>query len=420
MSNFWKQKVARESVENAADDNLSNIETPEENLESNLEELASEDAALDGLMSDGATLNEDMAKTEDAVEAADEALDQGEELSEFEAETKEIGQESIRRRWGIQRTRVARESFRGGRGATKIARESWQDTLKDLWKRFIELVETILAKAKDQWLKITNVGKSASKRGKKYKEVIAKLGSKAKKDNIGGSWMSKLAIDNKFDAENSVGIAVTMLGGAAGASTIQSLIDNAITVVGKTTDGKTEFTQQGSDELKLPAKAAKNIKSLPGMEDGQAYAVIALPGNAYFQQGEREIGGHKFASMQYINAGDKVEEKEVSTPSTADLRKYADQLEKMGNSYEKVLKDFRKIDEKMKKLKDEAKKAVAAFDKSEDENRDALRGARQAANAAVSCGQVYNKMFNSTVRVVISGLSGYIGAGIGAYEKAKN
>lgn len=430
MSNFWQKKVAQESAETAGhDDNISNIESPEENLETQLTELASEDAQLDTLMRDGETLNADMAKTEDAIDTAADAMDEGEELSETQAESLEIGQESIRKRWGITNARVARESFRNGRGATRIAHEGWKDNLKDLWKRLLAFVEQMINKGKDLKLKVMNVGKSAVARAKKYDDQLGNLGSKKKKDTISGGWMSKLAIEGKVDVTKSADIAVDMVTGgkASGAIlAVGAMIDAAAAFAVADNDGELKYT--GADGAKeFSGEAAKKLKVLPGFEaegDGAItpHKVFALPGGGYIQAADKELGSGEdkvtLVMVNFFQSGEKVEDSDIPTPASGDLRKANSQLKKIGENYEKVLKDFRKQDEGINKLKDAIKKTVDNFDKSKDEDRTHLRNARTAANGALVTAQNLSKAMHSTVRGVLSGLTGYIGTGIGAYEKA--
>lgn len=431
MSNFWQQKVAQESAAVAGhDDNISNIESPEENLETQLTELGSEDAKLDELMRDGDTLNSDMEKTEDAIDEAAEAMDEGEELSETQAESLEIGQESIRKRWGIANARVARESFRNGRGATKIAHESWKDNLKDLWKRLLAFLENMLNRAKDLKLKVMNVGKSAVARSKKYDEVLTKLGGKKKSEKISGGWMGKLAIEGQVDADKAGQIAVDLVSGGKSESAIRALtaqVEAAAKLTVADNDGELQFS--GADGAKeFSGEVAKKLKVLPGFEaDGDGaitpHRVYALPGGGYIQSAAKLLDageGKKQAMVMatYFASGEKVDGNDIPTPSVADARKANSQLKKIGENYEKVLKDFRKQDEAMTKLKDAVKKTVDNFDKSKDEDRNHLRNARQIANGALVSMQAANKAVHATVRSVLTGLTGYIGATIGAYEKA--
>lgn len=431
MSNFWKQKVAQESAAVAGhDDNISNIEAPEENLETQLTELATEDAQLDELMRDGDTLNTDMEKTEGAIEDAAEAMDEGEELSETQAESLEIGQESIRKRWGITNARVARESFRNGRGATRIAHESWKDNLKDLWKRLLAFIEQMVNRAKDLKLKVMNVGKSAVARSKKYEEALTKLGSKKKNDTISGGWMGKLAIEGKVEVEKSAQIAVDLVSGGKTETAIKALTDQVQAAASYSvadSDGELKFSQ-GEQAKEFSGEVAKKLKVLPGFEaegDGAItpHKVFALPGGGYIQSAAKnlDVGGGNTSSLvmaSYFASGEKVEENDIATPSVGEARKANSQLKKIGENYEKVLKDFRKQDEAMSKLKDAVKKTVDNFDKSKDEDRNHLRNARQIANGALTSMQAANKALHSTVRSVLSGLTGFIGATIGAYEKA--
>ncbi|WP_201790587.1 hypothetical protein, partial [Escherichia coli] len=182
MANFAKTRAARESMEAADEviDGISNVEPAEENLDVQLADVASIDGQLDQLETDGETLAADTERTEDAIEQAEEAVANGEEMPEEAVALHEVAQESIARRWNLERTKLARESYRRGRGMTAAAQEGWKETLKGLYERFIQFCKEVIAKIKDLKLKYFNVGKTAQKRAKKYQEMIRKLGKQDK------------------------------------------------------------------------------------------------------------------------------------------------------------------------------------------------------------------------------------------------
>lgn len=430
MSNFMKRKIARESIESDVElDGLTNVEQPEENLETQLSELADEDSQLDQLMTDGDVLAEDTEVAERHVEIAERAEEDGEELSETAAAAIEVAQESIRRRWAISSPRVARESFRAGRGATRVATESWKDTLKDLWKRFLELVQAAIDKGHDLLLKITNVGKSAVARSKKYEKAIDNLGSK-KKDEISGGFVTKLAMDGKFEPVASMDTAKALVTGGkakAMAEAAGKMIVGAAKYSVVAADGQDpKVVDLDGKEVSLPSKVSGKIKTLPGLEPEEggttSYSVMALPGNNYIQYGKKELnvaeGKSDFHTVVvFLAAGDQADETTAKTPTGAELRAANGALKSIGEGYEKILKDFRSLNDNMKKAKSEVQKAVDKFDRSKEENRDYLRNARTIAQDALRSCQATNKAVHTTVRNVISGLSGYIGAGIAAYER---
>ncbi|ANZ48358.1 internal head protein [Erwinia phage vB_EamM_Caitlin] len=423
MANFAQRKVARESIEgsNPNDiDGLSNVEPGHENLDTQLAEMVSEDAMLEQLEGDGETLTADIDRTEAAVGAADEAEANGEELSEESIAHTEVAQESIRRRWGLDVPKVARESFRRGRGMTKAAGEGWKDTLKGLWERFIELVKSVINKIKDVKLKYINVGKSAQARAKKYQAAIRTLGKK-NKEEIGGGWISKLSIEGKFDVDQSVALAKDVTGGKAKAaiSAMQHQTGNVVAVVQKTADGETEAFSFGDAKVELFGTAASKLQNLPEFENGESQKLMALPGNAYIQSGTKSIHGTTFTAIAFMSTGDATEEKDIATPDSSKLSNAAAALDVIGKGFEKVLLDFRAYDTEVAKLVTAAEKAKAALDKgNENENaRNELSAARSAADQSVKNYQTLHRGVSYVANTVISGLNGYIGAGIGAYGK---
>lgn len=422
MSNFVQRRVARESAGSDNNiDSLSAIVPVEENLDQQLAELTSEEAGIDALSQDGDVLGSDIERTEAAVDAASEAQTQGEELSEETVNNVEVAQESIRRRWGCTGTRVATESFRRSRGRTAAACESWKDTLKDLYKRFVEFLKTVKNKIKDLRLKYFNVGKTAQSRSKAYIERLRKLGKK-KNDNISGSFITKLSVDGKFDLDDSIAIAQAVSAGGKAKNVmdkVKTLAEAATVAMSKVGDDY-KFTSGGSD-FELFGNASTKLSALPQFEDdkGDLGKVKALPGNAYLQSAGKTLAdsSEKYFILGFTTTGENNTEKQIDTPASGLLSKAATAMGKIGKDYEKLLQDFRNYDSELDKLEAAAEKAAANFDKAtEDGARKSLSAARTVADAAVRNHQTAFRAANHAVRTVIDGLNGYVGAGIGAYE----
>ncbi|HBZ6190127.1 TPA: hypothetical protein ML355_004956, partial [Salmonella enterica subsp. enterica serovar Kentucky] len=155
--------------------------------------------------------------------------------------------------------------------------------------------------------------------------------------------------------------------------------------------------------------------------NGDASKLLALPGNAYVQSGTKELaGGHKFTAVAFMSTGDASDDKDVKTPSVSEMAGAASSLESIGKGFEAVLKDFRAYDAEIAKLQQAAEKAANALNSEKDESKwDGLRNARQAADQSVKNYQTLNRAVSYVANTVISGLNGYLGAGIGAYEKSK-
>ncbi|MGL5397273.1 MAG: hypothetical protein ACRDBQ_18650 [Shewanella sp.] len=446
MANFVKRQTARESVESENQiDGLSNVESEQDNLETQLSELSSQDSELEQLDQDQEVLSTDIQRTNDHVDQAVEARENGEELSEQTVASAEVAQESIRKRWELNVARVARESYRRGRGRTAAAESSWKETLKGLWERFLQLLKEIKNKIKDFKLKYINVGKTAVKRGKKYKEILRGLGKK-EKDEIGGGFVSKLAIEGKYDVEQSIAIGKDVttgkVKGAVAALTKQA--SESSVVVNKAADGEFKASKavgesvgpytgggnrQGNtyegeftkfDDVPLFGTAASKLSNLPEFEDGEGSKLYALPGNAYIQFGSKKLaGGIDFTAVAFMATGDKVDDATIPTPDVSKMSAAAAALEAIGGGFEKILQDFRSYDNELDKLERAAEKAARALDKADDANRDALTAARSAADQAVKNYQTFNRAVNHTANSVLAGLNEMIGAGIAAYSKSK-
>lgn len=426
--NFMQKRAARESIESEVTDaGLSNISTGEDNLDVQLTEVAPLDQQFDALASDGEVLSADTERTEAAIDTAESALGEGEEMKEEEIAPLVVAGESIRRRWNLETPQVARESFRRGRGLTRSACEGWKENLKKLWQAFIEMVKTVIRKAKELKLKYFNVGKSAVKRAKGYEEALKKLGSKKNKDEISGGFVDKLSIEGKFDAEASASIAKEACTGKA-KEAINKLAQQAdkaaLFVVSAAEGNEATFTDPAGGNIAMFGTAGTKLRVLPQFEDATGIEKIqtihALPGNAYIQVADRDLntkaGKDSLLVVAFTTTGDANDEKAVPTPDAGKLRAATSNLKAIGEGFEKVLKDFDAYDKELEKLEKAADKASKAFDKATDEgDRTLLSNARTIADQAVRNYQALNRGVQHVGRTVIAGLSGYIGAGIGAY-----
>lgn len=422
--NFSQKRAARESIESTADDSvidgLSNVTTAEDNLDVQLAETSSLDGQLDQLDKDQDTLAADTTRTEGAIDQADEAIANGEEMPEEAIAHAEVAQESIRNRWGIDRQKLARESYRRGRGMTVAAQEGWKETLKDLWKKFIDFCKMVIGKIKDVKAKYLNVGTTAVKRAKAYQNALRSLGKK-NKEEISGGWVNKLAIEGSFNPEGSIAIAKdATTGKAKGAiAALSKQADETAIYVAKTAEGGATAAISAKEAVELFGTAATKLKNLPQFENGEGQKLLALPGNAYIQSGSKSLsGGVEFTAVGFMSTGDSVEDKKVATPDASKLSAATAGLSTIGTGFEAILKDFRGFDAEVDKLLAAAEKASEAFDKADEKaDHDALSAARQAADQAVRNYQTINRAVGYVANTVISGLSGYIGAGIGAYGK---
>lgn len=420
--NFKQRQAARESVANEdTNAGLSNITSGEDNLDVQLADVSPLDTELDQLAGDAEVLSDDTTRIERAIDSAQVAIDSGEEVPESELTPDIVAGESIRRRWKLESRKVARESYRRGRGLTKAAQEGWKETLKGLWESLVDLIKAAIKKIKELKLKYFNVGKSAVKRAKSYEERLKKLGTKKNKDEISGSFVNKLSVNGAFDLNGSIATAKAAFSGKikAAISTLESSAAAATAYTVAAADGNATFT--GPEKVELFGSAGSKLKSLPAFEDDATSAqnVLSLPGNAYIQSGTKKLGDADYVAIAFTTTGDANDEKKIPTPGSNDLRSACGALKVTGEGFEKVLKDFDSFDTQMGKLEKAAEDVAKKFDKATEEaDREALNNARRIADQNVRNYQTLNRAVHYLGRTVIAGLSGYIGAGIAAYGKA--
>lgn len=417
---YFHRKLAREALqeESMVPDSV-NLESPDENLETQLAELPSAEAELDQMDAAAEVLEDDIAAVETHVDMADDAVDQGEELSEDVVKEIEVAQESIRRRYGLSVAKVGAESFRNGaRGATKVAQESWQDTLKGLWEKFLELCKAAINKVKELKLKYLNAGKSAVNASKKYREAMKKLGTEKSKEEISGDFISKLAINRQFDIDKSIEIAKTLSGkmSAAAAGFAREVSSVAETV--KLVDGKP--VRGDGKEVDFGGVTAK-ISQLSSVDNAdQVYGINAFPGDVYVQQAKIKKGEVEWLDIAVLDGGSKPDATTIPTPSHQQIDRAISGLAQVGTGFEKTLQDFRGYDDGLAKLEKAAEKLVDDYHKkTEDAEREAADVLRQQANAEVRKYKAVNSLARKVNGNVIKGLNGYIKAAMGAYKKAK-
>lgn len=418
MSNFWQQKVARESAEAEQADMMTTF-----SIFGDLDSDAftppdgSETVSLE---KDGETLASDMA---DSVELEDKIAEKdGEDMSEEAAEAVELAQESIRRRWGIQRSCLAQESSRvDGRERRVLARESISDTIKGLWERFIEWLKQIRDTLKDYWISFTNKGKTLNKKGKQFLDACSKLGEKTD-DTISGDFIVKLSVNNKFIGNDATEInnAITT---ASTCATNQKDVFEAAAGIATSLTKKTLYSQ---------ADLGRNKEEIDRLVDNT------------FLSGKKELHfvGNKVLlveedSFVLTDLSNSAPASSINTPSTDGVKAACKNMMLIGQKLEKHLKDFRAANaarDKLIKHADEMSKHFKAFENGRTENIGAsdeefteieksLSGVKDAAkrltSRVTSLGNVLSKAEKHTWSELASGISGYVKACFSAYKKKK-
>ena len=145
-------------------------------------EATEETAAMDDAQATVEEISESMDEVQDITENVIEPADQGEGLSEGEAASVEALFRSVNRRCGLRSSRrsstmPAKEQFGNKatrRQATRIAKESAWDKIKELWERFKTWLLQIWEKTKGWFGTISNSAGGIAEAFKKLKESLEK------------------------------------------------------------------------------------------------------------------------------------------------------------------------------------------------------------------------------------------------------
>lgn len=432
MSNFAKRAVARESIENeVVIGDL--IESPEDMVESQLEDAQTDTAEIDGMDAEGDVLEEDTASSEAALEIVEEDEEDGEELDEDTATAIDIAQESIRRRWVISGQTIARESASGHRSRRVVARESIVSTVKELIKRFIEWLKEMGRKVKDRWIKFSNAGKSIQSRSKKFDGAIKNLGAK-NKDTVAGAFVKQLSIGATFEGNNATVLnnCIAYVTGEslkmqtalyeAAAVTVDASLSAAEKVVA------TESTKKSRKEAAADAIANAPAPAAAAKEAGAAAEKPAeVKGDTSYHMGgkiTKESTDEDGVLKLELTEDDRDQTPaDIPTPSVAQLNSTNDTYNKFGKELEKMLIGYRKTDsarEKLVTVMNKVTKSIDKFESADGNGTDAAgvaKEARKVASEASAMAGVMERLASHYTNVLSRGLGGYIQAGIGAYAK---
>ena len=421
MANFYKNKIARESMESTSTVVPDGIELPAESVEGTLADIEHDTKPIEAMDADAELLAEDGDETDAQLEVLDEAqaaadgegagedgeepMDAEEDMPDDAAKALDVAQESIRSRWNFEhRSSVAHESY-GSRNRRQVARESLWEDIKAFMKRILDWLKEQGRKIKDRWLKFHNQGKSIQARAKKNDAIIRKLG-KQKKDEISGGFIKSLSIDGKFVGDDS-----TKLKGI--------------------------LTQVSSFySSKMPSMAAKASAMVEDVTKGNGAKIENLKAEFGELAKQDNLKNFKLGNMavktEYDNEGgfsttfvesENTVETSVKTPSVGDLAKLNAFFNEVGKQIEKNVQDYRKVESARKSFEDSIDKLLKEIDKVKiDEKPELTENVRRARRYVTSVNQALSlgeKVIASTQKHLANGLNGYISAGIAAYEKTK-
>lgn len=393
---------------------VSLMEVPSESLESDLVEVTGLDKDVESLVADGEELEHDQAKVEELAANAEASLEE-DGMDETAARATEIAAEGFCDKWGIQRKKVGLESFGtsdGRRQATQIAVESLKDAAAGMWETFVKWLKEMVAKAREQLLKLTNAGKKMKGRAEKLEARLDKgLGVQDKKE-VEGSFTKQLAVDEKVDYAECLSFA------NSSASSVDSIGKSVMTGIDQTGKllraGEVEGAGGSKMELITGSFGKKTSKKLGVPQGAEGVEVKALPGNCYL------IGytanGTKVTKFEV--ATDKVKDGKLPVLSADQCKAGAKALFTIGEVLETKLKAFRETNEKMDKLADAAKEAASKNKEATSENRESTKAALAQARADINSAKAAERAVTTSLKNAGAGIYGYVAASISAYKAA--
>lgn len=392
MSNFWKQKVARESVELDAQEGV--IDLPAD--------FDFDTSAVTELHKDGEQLADDM-ETFASIESREDVLD------EEAKEVLELAQESIRRRWGIQRTTVAHESV-GDFISSGI------EFIKRMFRRFAAWLKELGYKLKDQWLKFSNAGKTAVKRGEAYKKVCDKLGDK-KNDTMSGEFITLLMYNGAVATPEQMADVLT---------STKKIPDVQYDVVSDTIKTLNNIVSKYDLQSVVNAKRGKeNMAKVAAMFNSPVSERAPVP-----QIGNRSMtftieDGKLIADL--TESGNEPPS-QIDVPDVAKVKRYIDIYIKFGAALEKTLKDFRRTDVSRKSLAkivddlssmsaDSLAEKTKQRNGTEEDIEAIKRGLTGIIAETTTVLTVYDRLAATNWNIATRGLDGFIKTSIENYNK---
>ena len=406
------------------------VDDTESSVEAQLIEVEGLDAEICTLHADANELQEDTRSMENMESAVAEAAEDG-GMDETAARISDVAMESYCNRWGIDRKRVATESFAGGSRsqATVVALEGIGDSIKGAFESFGKWVQEIVNKMRDFWVKYINAGKAVKKRAQKLKQRVARGLGELKSPEIGGYWQRAALINQKTDIKGVMHFIDNCDKGIAGFS---KKLEDAVSLI--KFGGDLVFHSIDTSQVIYQALMAANgvfvsatVTSTQLRGAGRVPAnaknveVFASPGEGYFVSYTNPDDGRKSVTFAQHEIGQKHWTHDVKTPTSSEIDIAIEKLLKCGDIMETKLVNFRDGQQKLAHLNAEIKAAVSTLDKAK--SREEIQIARKnvwAAKDALSDYNTITRAVTTGLTNASSGLIGYISAGIGAYAKVKD
>lgn len=395
--------------EHAEDQDVTLMEVPSESLEAEMVEVEGEDKDIEALTQDGEDLGADIDTVEDLTDNAEASLEE-DGMDETAARATEIAAESLCSKWGVKTRRgVGIESFGNPdsrRQATQIAVEDLKEKAKDMWRQFVAWCKEMIAKARDMFAKLYNAGKALRKRADKLDKRLGDGLGTMKKTDVSGSFLKQLVIDEKFDYEGCLKFADTS---ATDVGKAAKVVD---AVYGSSKELFRGETKSGVISMDNPfsKKTGKKIGVPQGAND---ISISALPGNgflSFYTKDGVQYGRFDQAPMRELKKAPTLNQDKCSSGVKA--------LYKIAETLETRLKGFETANQALSKLVESMDKAADAYNESKGEERSKKREAFTQARAIVQAAKATERASTFALKTAGSGIQGYIGASIGAHDKA--
>ncbi len=408
-----KNWIATEEHSDEVQD-VSLMEVPSESLESDLVEVTGLDKDVESLVADGEELEHDQDQVEALADNAEASLEE-DGMDETAARATEIAAEAFCGKWGVQRKKVGLESFGtsdGRRQATQIAVESLKDAAVNMWETFVKWIKELVAKAKEQLLKLTNAGKKIKSRAEKLEARLDKGLGELDKKEVEGSFLQSLTINDQVDYSGCLEFADK---NAASVDKIGQAIVSSISETGKITRDGNYTSETGQSRELIGAEFGKQAKKkLTAPQGASDLKTTALPGNAYLLSYKVE----GIQTLKFEVANDKVKDAKLPTLKLDECKAGVKSLFTIGEVLETKLKAFRDANEAMGKLADELSKAKGELKEADAEKRDGAKKALKVARANIGNAKAAERAVTTSMKNAGAGIAGYVAASIAAYKAA--
>lgn len=408
-----KNWIATEEHSDEVQD-VSLMEVPSESLESDLVEVTGLDKDVESLVADGEELEHDQDQVEALADNAESSLEE-DGMDETAARATEIAAEAFCGKWGVQRKKVGLESFGtsdGRRQATQIAVESLKDAAVNMWETFVKWIKELVAKAKEQLLKLTNAGKKIKSRAEKLEARLDKGLGELDKKEVEGSFLQALTINDQVDYSGCLEFADK---NAASVDKIGQAIVSSISETGKITRDGNYTSETGQSRELIGAEFGKQAKKkLTAPQGASDLKTTALPGNAYLLSYKVE----GIQTLKFEVANDKVKDAKLPTLKLDECKAGVKSLFTIGEVLETKLKAFRDANEAMGKLADELGKAKGDLKEADSEKRDGAKKALKVARANIGNAKAAERAVTTSMKNAGAGIAGYVAASIAAYKAA--